>query len=156
MIDETNAREYVATAMRHRLDDIATLLNLSESEPDDLSLEEVDLNGLGFSPDVEPDGIRESADVLIAELPLCVDQTHEFHIVLGTGGPDDRIIVECDVTPPQSRPSETVAITGTRYEVRRILYRYSWDGSGEVVLHGEDYQAALDFAHWHVPELGGI
>lgn len=154
MSDETKAREYVAVAMRHRLDDIATLINLSESEPDDLDLERVDLDGLGFSPDIEPSNVRESADVLIDELPLCVDQVHEFHIVLGTGGPDDRIIIECDVIPPQSRRSEPVAITATRYEVSRITYRYTWDGMGEIELRYEDYAAAYSFACRLIPELG--
>jgi hypothetical protein len=39
------------------------------------------------------------------------------------------------------------------YEIRRILYRYSWDGSAERVLSGEDYDVAERFARQVVPEL---
>jgi hypothetical protein len=41
------------------------------------------------------------------------------------------------------------------YEIRRILYRYSWSGSAELELVGEDRRVAESFARRVVPELAG-
>lgn len=151
MIDETNAAEYIETAMRGRLDDLTILTGTADgkgegwADPDKL-----EALGVAEKHATEDDGVAaEEARERLEEYPLCVDTTTVFEIVLGTGGPDDRLLVECDsiVAPIYGDESRRL------YEIRRILYRYSWSGSAERELTGDNYEVAERFARSVVPEL---
>ena len=147
--DKTNAAEYVRTAMRGRLDDLRLLILLSEGGRElnrTQMLDVLELEGPADEGEIV-DAARERLD----ESPLSIETTTLFEIVLGTGGPDDRLIVECDAYGREEGPQEFSR--GPRYEIRRILYRYTWSGSGEVELSGEDYDTAEAFAREVVPEL---
>lgn len=136
--------------MTGRLEHIGALLSVARGEPD--SLEREVIEGLDLGAEYE-DGelqygleLAEAAEVQIHEMPLGGDVTTCFEIVFGTGGPDDRLVVECDTVPnPRlARPD---------YEIRRILYRYSWNGSAERRVIGGDREVAEELARRIVPEL---
>ena len=137
--DQTNAPAYVETSMRGTMDDIGKLTRLADGG---YSLDEtqifdiVDLEGPASEEEV-----REAAQERLDELPLCVERTVIFEIVLGIGGPDRRLLIECD----QSYDAPL--------EIRRVLYRYSWSGSAAVELTGKDRENAEAFARQVVPEL---
>jgi hypothetical protein len=137
-----DAAAEVGQAMRGRMDDITALLAIANGE-------EISEKGAEVL-DLDPDELAESADDHLTALPLAVEATTTFEIVLGTGGPDDRLLIECDrVVAGESVGGPDLF----EYEMRRALYRYSWTGSGEVVLSGDDRDAAMDFARRVVPEL---
>jgi hypothetical protein len=144
--DKTNAAEYVGTAMRGRLDDLRLLLLLSEGgrELDRTQM----LDVLDLEGPADDGEIVDAANERLVELPLCIQTTTFFEVVLGTGGPDDRLIVECNTY--DRSPS---GYSETTYEIRRIVYRYTWSGSGEVELIGEDRDTAEAIARRVVPEL---
>jgi len=147
--DETDAAAYVGVAMRGRLDHIAGLLTATWGDPEQFSNDELlalDI-GYGVPGPLTAEYVREEAESHLHALPLAVEVTTTFEVVLGTGGPDDRLLVECRA---ELDPEQTLQ---PQYEVRRILYRYSWEGSGEVELVGEDRAAAEAFARRVVPEL---
>lgn len=144
-VDETDAVAYVGRAMRGRLDDLALLTRTADSGLREGTND--DLESLGF--DLDEDDLEDQATILLDEYPLCVEATTTFEIVLGTGGPDDRLLIECETIENRCRDERDHA----DYEIRRILYRYSWSGSGERVLSGEDYDVAERFARRVVPEL---
>lgn len=145
--------------MRGRLDDLAALQKLAEVHDED-DLEEwsndellaLDI-GYGEAGPLDPDQVAEQAQERLDEWPLCVEATMQFEIVLGTGGPDDRLIVECTPCDPMEAEGRLGAPGETVYEVQRILYRYSWTGSAERVLYGDDLAAAEEYARRVVPEL---
>lgn len=56
------------------------------------------------------------------ELPLCVEATTTFEVVLGTGGPDNRLCLECDGCAADWQPDPHTP-PPTVYEVRRVLHR---------------------------------
>lgn len=149
--DPTNAYSALVHSMEERLADIRDLFEIANygmlygsASPDPERL-----SALGISPDAaEASSIMEDADVLLSEFPLCVETTTTFEIVLGTGGPDDRLLIECD---GDGRNDD--GEYGGGYTIRRVLYRYSWSGSAEVELSGEDRTTAEEFAHRVVPEL---
>lgn len=89
----------------------------------------------------DPAEVEEAATQVLSEYPLCVEATTVFEVVLGTGGPDDRLIFECSGDVEEG------------FEIDRVLYRYSWTGSAERVLSGEDREVAEEFARRTVPEL---
>lgn len=147
-VDTTDAAAYVGVAMRSRLDHVAGLLAASWGDPDQFSndeLLELDI-GYGVAGPLSAEYVREAAEEHLDALPLAVEATTTFEVVLGTGGPDDRLLVEC--APIKDSRGLPMA-----YEIRRIVYRYSWSGSGEVELVGEDRAAAETFARRVVPEL---
>lgn len=140
-MNETNAAEYVETAMRGRLEDLA-LLQRAVDRAEDLSYGDMaDLESLGAGGE----DVAVEAEEVLDEYPLCVESTVCYEIVFGTGGPDDRLVIECEA------PSDKEGWHGA--EIRRILYRYSWSGSAERVLLGEDHDVAERFARSVVPEL---
>jgi hypothetical protein len=146
-VDETDAVAYVREAMRGRLEDLRLLQRLGNGEGKDVLREGLgdEVEGLG----VELEGgepLEDQALDRLGEYPLCVEATTTFEVILGTGGPDDRILVECD-------GGRETYLGGQGYEIRRILYRYSWDGSAERELSGEDYDLAEHLARRVVPEL---
>lgn len=150
--DQTIASEYVETAMRGRLDDLAGLFEATDSpttmDPETLGALEV---GAEFEDGylVDERDTRERAQDRLDSLPLCVDTTTTFEIVLGTGGPDDRLLIECSPIPFDGEGFG--GIKG--WEIDRVLYRYSWSGSAEIELYGEDRAVAERFARQVVPEL---
>jgi hypothetical protein len=137
--DETDVTAYVGVSMRDALDDIALLVALAEGgrELDKTQM----LHVLDLEGPADESEIVEAAQERLYQLPLCVDRTVCFEIVLGTGGPDRRLVVEC----------EHNAVQG--HHIRRIVYRYSWSGSAEVELLGDDRETAEEFARRVVPEL---
>lgn len=143
MSNETDAASYVGEAMRHRLDIIGSLQQIAGGDAD--SPEQVE--ALGLDEFAAPQALYEEADDRLCEMPLAVESTRLFEVVLGTGGPDDRLIFECDLIDPALSQQDPA------YELRRVLYRYSWDGSAEVELTGEDRLVAVEFARRVVPEL---
>ena len=144
-VNETNAAEYVGTAMEGRLSDIGDLLRLCGGDID----YEVDAERAAALGIDEGDYVGDQAEELLNSYPLCVETQVSFEIVIGTGGPDDRLIVECDVD--MLEPSEFGGFGDL--SIRCILYRYSWDGSAERVLSGENHEIAEEFARRIVPEL---
>lgn len=131
--------------MRDRMQSIAALIRLREAhnaadDADAALLEELGVEFEGGDP------LEDQAERLLDEFPLSVEATKLFEIVLGTGGPDDRLIVEC-------REGEHNGVNQPSYEIRRILYRYSWSGSAERELTGEDRETAEALARRVVPEL---
>ena len=125
--------------MRGRLDDLAMLYAAWDGEASATELATLDLS----SDEAEA---QEEAGECLDALPLAVEAVTTYEIVLGTGGPDDRLLVECDgYTDARAE--------GRGHEIRRILYRYSWSGSAEVELVGEDREVAERFARQVVPEL---
>jgi hypothetical protein len=141
---------YVGEAMRGRLEDLRLLQRLGDGAGKDLLREGCgdQVEGLG----VELEGgepLEDQANALLDEYLLCVEATTTFEIVLGIGGPDDRLLVECETVENRMREGRDHAA----YEIHRILYRYSWSGSGERILNGEDYAVAERFARLVVAEL---
>ncbi len=104
--------------------------------------------GIGYAQPgaLELQQIVDEARERLRELPLVVEQRTQFEVVLGTGGPDDRLIFECHHDGLGAHLSEG-------YEIERVLYRYSWTGTAEVELEGEDREIAEAFAREVVPEL---
>ena len=147
---KTNPVEYVGVSLRDRLEHLAPLLAIARGEADTLDQEIVE--GLDLGAEYEDhelqngDELVEAAEQRIWETPLCVETTTTFEIVLGTGGPDDRFLIECvgDRDAYAPRPP---------YEVRMIHYRYSWEGSAERRLHGADEEVAEELARRLIPEL---
>jgi len=148
MSDETNAAEYVSTAMRGRLDDLAALHSVIDGEAD--QVDEATMIGLDIGAEYDDHELRtepygDQAQDALDTYALCTESTVLYEVVFGTGGPDDRLIVECDCDD-EGRPAG----------IRRILYRYSWSGSAERVLSGEDFDTAERYARSVLPALEAI
>jgi hypothetical protein len=145
MVDETDAVAYVEEPMRNRLGTIATLQRIADGEGHELSPADVAAElGLLNRRVVAHASAHELADDArqqLDELPLAVESRTTYSIVLGTGGPDDRLEVEVE------------GERGGR-EVRGVLYRYSWTtNSATRRLVGDDLDLASEFARRVVPDL---
>jgi DNA processing protein len=152
--DETDASEYVDIAMQERLKTLKTLHMVIENEGRNVAEPDIVAAELGIDPnDLDGDGrdLVEVAETALYEQPLYVETTTIYEIVFGTGGPDDRLIVECNVIPPDPGGVHGSHVATNKF--RRIVYRYSWSGSAEVELIGEDRDTAEAFARQVVPEL---
>jgi len=148
--DPTCASDAVGEAMRSRLDRLAVLVKIGNGE--DSSRAEREAVDLAAAGEDDADGgwdVQQEAQDRLHEFPLAVETMTTFEIVLGTGGPDDRILIECRTEKDRAQDGDTL----TTYEIRRVLYRYSWSGSAEVELVGEDREVAEAFAREVVPEL---
>lgn len=158
--DETDAAAYVEAAMRGRLDTLRDLLRIASGDPQALDPEygfnndEILRLGLAYGiPGPIPDSqLEEEADTALNEMPLAVETTTLFEIVLGTGRPDDRLIVECDRTQiltssSGGHPKSLALPDDWEYEIRRILYRYSpsslEEGRRWLCERGEREQAEM-------------
>lgn len=151
-VDETDAVAYVGEAMKGRLETLRVLQAAIDDEGCNIAEPDAVAAELGIDPaDVDGDrsDLVQVAETALYEFPLCVEATTTFEIVLGTGGPDDRLLIECD----GGREESEIGAAPSGYEIRRILYRYSWSGSAERVLSGTDYDVAERFARQVVPEL---
>jgi hypothetical protein len=143
-------RAEAETAMHARLDAIRDLVKLAAGDEghevtDDRAGE------LGLDPDGDgPAMFREDAEERLREYLLSIETTTTFEVVLGTGGPDDRLIFECSVCGrAEQRPGEGSC---TLYEIDQVLY-YSRIVSAERVLSGDDLAVAEAFGRRVVPEL---
>lgn len=148
--DETDACAYVETSARDLIGELRTLELLTQGGrtlDETQMLDCVDLEG----PAGE-DEIVEAAEDRLFSLPLAVEATTTFEVVLGCGGPDRRLCFECRGEPADWQPDPHTP-PPTIYEVRRVLYRYSWDRSAEIELSGEDREVAEAFGRRVVPEL---
>lgn len=141
-----DAKAEIAESMRSRLHDLTILVGTANgfgegwADPDKLKA-----LGVEECHATEDDGrAAEEAEERLLEYPLCVEATTTFEIVL-RGGPDSRLVVECE-HHPESGPEYG-------YTIRRVLYRYSWTGSAEIELTGENLRVAEEFARRVVPEL---
>jgi hypothetical protein len=149
-IDQTDAKAYVGIEAASRIEDIGDLIALGEDGlqvGDELGAERLEALGLDIET-FDADDVVEAID----QYPLCVEASTMFEIVLGIGGPDSRLVIECDRV---EMDSEYVRRHGGHfaYEIRRVLFRYSWEGSAEIVLGGEDRETAETLARRVVPEL---
>lgn len=146
-----DAHAEVDEAARSRLDDLGDLLAVAQGRAlREERLAELDLAQAGEADADEGWSIAQEAEDRLSEFPLAVESTRVFEVVLGTGGPDDRLLIECDMDEYDIGGGHR---SDPQYEVRRVLYRYSWTGSAERELTGKDREVALEFARRVVPEL---
>jgi hypothetical protein len=153
---ETVPALYVEESAEHLTTELADLLKLANL-PDDEALDEWSNDellardiGYGEAGPLSLDTVREQADERLTELPLCVEAATTFEIVLGTGGPDRRLLIDCE--PGYEREHEDPR-SRTTYEIKGVRFRYSWGNSVEIPLTGEAKEAAEAFAARVVPEL---
>jgi hypothetical protein len=150
-----DARAEIDGNLRGRLDELHNLQRLANPgvDLDEWSNDELLALDIGYGQPgpLEREEIQEQAEDRLDEYPLSVETTTVFEVVLGTGGPDDRLIFECSTYPRagQAEGDRPYVI----YEIDRVLYRYSWTGSAERVLSGEDRETAEELARRVVPEL---
>lgn len=147
--DQTDAAAYVEEAMRGRLDDLRVLTRAAEGHGRDYSNEALEAAGLEF----DTLDMAEDATERLYEYHLAVETTATFEVVLGCGGPDGRLCFEGDVVDSRVLDRGENVVQSVGYEVRRVVYRYSWSGSAERELRGEDREAAEALARYVVPEL---
>lgn len=148
-VDETNARAYVERSARGVIGDLRLLQQVADGDYDGGSGEM--LESLGLEIDDGCVEVHEAIDTLYA-MPLAVEATTTFEVILGIGGPDRPLCFECDGGPADWQPDPHTP-PPTVYEVRRVYFRYSWEGSAELELTGEDREIAEAFGRRVVPEL---
>lgn len=136
--------------MRSRLDELHNLqrlanpgVDLDEWSNDELLALDI---GYGVAGPLSREYIQEAAEERLNAYPLAVEAETVFEVVIGTGGPDDRLVFECSEI-------DRNGVNEPAYEINRVLYRYSWTGSAERVLSGEDRETAEGLARRVVPEL---
>lgn len=143
-----DAHGEIEQEMRSRLDGLAVLIGTAEGKGEGWA-DPDQLEALGVMDKHATEGdAQEEAEERLREYPLAVETTMTFEVVIGTGGPDDRLLFECsgvDAGPHDGG--------GDRWEINRVLYRYSWSGSAERELTGEDRKTAEELARRVVPEL---
>ena len=147
-VDQTDVRAYVGTSARDCVADLRDLTVLAEYEHGEEARQDIGAERIpiwGWTP-------RRSIATTIDELTLAVEATTTFEVLLNVGGPDRRLCLECDGSPAGWQPDPHTP-PPTVYEVRRVYYRYSWSGSAEVELVGEDREVAETFARRVVPAL---
>lgn len=150
-----DAAAEVEQQLRDRLDDLILLTGLARGEGiDEISNDQMLGLGIAYGQPgpIEAPQIEEEAAERLDEYPLAVERTVSLEVVLGTGGPDDRLIFECDVVDPAAVAGDGSTAYGP-LEISRVLYRYSWTGSAERVLSGQDRAAAEELGRRVVPEL---
>lgn len=154
--DPTDPADAAAPGMRGRLDDLQALFLVIDGDAD--QADEQTLTGLEIGAEYDDHELTteptaDDAEQALYGMPLEVSRTTTFEIVFGTGGPDDRLLIECDSVSNASGLGYGERVT---YEIRRILYRFSWAGkSADVVIPSgsEDYSTAERYALQVVPEL---
>ncbi|HTT94595.1 MAG TPA: hypothetical protein VMF55_07975 [Solirubrobacterales bacterium] len=116
---ETSARDCIA--------DLRDLTALGEYEHAEEARQDIGagrIADLGLDPEAFD---RYNAEEAIDELPLAVERTTTFEVILGVGGPDRRLCLECDHvggegdsgTTAKCRPTRCgVSPTATRGPVR--------------------------------------
>jgi hypothetical protein len=147
---EEDARAYVEASARDLIGELRTLELLTQGGR---TLDKTQmLDCIDIEGPAGEDEIVEAAEDRMFSLPLAVEATTTFEVVLGCGGPDRRLCFECDVDSRVIERGENV-LQSVGYEIRRVLYRYSWDRSAEIELDGEDREVAEAFGRRVVPEL---
>jgi hypothetical protein len=145
--DPTDAPAYGPTSAGQMTSELRILLAIADHRnpgfPDE-RLEEVGFVLEGGDP------LEDQASSLIDELPLSIEATTTFEIVLGVGGPDRRLCLEC-----RTYDRSPQGYSETAYDIRRVYYRYSWSDASEVELKGGDRELSEEFARRVVPELEG-
>lgn len=150
--DQTDAAAYVGIEAASRIADIRALVEIGQSGRG--SRRDDELESLGVSFDEVGCADVDDAWDRLHEMPLCVEATTTFEIVLGVGGPDSRLLIECSRVAGEGIEGDRLTASGDfDYEIRRVLFRYSWEGTGEIELTGEDREVAESFARRVVPEL---
>ena len=152
--DETDARAYVATSARDLIGDLHSLVRIAEWEDDVTTAEIAEALEVGHEEAGEMgEDARFEADDRLIEMPLAVEATTTFEVVLGCGGPDRRLCFECHGSPSRVQP-DPYTPPPIVFEIRRVLYCYSWDRAAEIELTGKDREVAEVFGRRVVPELG--
>lgn len=151
--DATDAAAYLGEAKRGRLDDLDALRQVIDGDAD--LVDERVLLGLGIGAEYDDHELQrepspDDAECALDTYALAVESALVFEVVLGTGGPDDRLVFECSLIRG-NRP-DTAGAAG-EVAIRRVLYRYTWAGSAEVELVGEDRRIAEEYGRRVVPEL---
>lgn len=113
---------------------------LTEGSTRDVSNEESEAVGLEF------DGrdMAEDAAERLYEYPLRVEATTTFEVVLGAGGPGDRLCLECDGCPADWQPdlhTPPPTVYGPLRPLPLLLV-----GRAGLRLRGEDREVAEAFA----------
>jgi hypothetical protein len=152
-IDATDAAAYIGEAKRGRLNDLDALRQVIDGEGD--LVDEAVMLGLGIGAEYDDHELQQEpsaddAECVLDTYALAVESALVVEVVLGTGGPDDRLVFECSLIRG-SRP-DTAGAAG-EVAIRRVLYRYTWAGSAEVELVGEDRRIAEEYGRRVVPEL---
>lgn len=154
--DETVPALYVEKSAEHLTTELAALTKLAdlidEDALDEWSNDELLAHDIGYGVPgpLTVDQVREEAEERLDALPLAIERATTFEIVLGVGGPDRRLLIDCEAgyerehEDPRSR---------TTYEIKGVRFRYSWGYSVEIPLTGEAREAAERFASRVVPEL---
>jgi hypothetical protein len=143
---ETDVAAYAPVSAEDALSGIRVLVAVAGHETPGFADDR--LEDLGFVLE-GGDPLEDQANWLIDEMPLAIAATTTFEVVLGTGGPDRRLCFECS-----GGGHGPMAYAGdVSFEVRRVYYRYSWWGSAEVELTGEDRETAEAFGRRVVAEL---
>lgn len=151
-----DAHGEVDAEMRSRLDELHNLLRLANPgvDLDEWSNDELLAMDIGYGVPgaLSREYIQEAAEERLDAYPLAVERTVSLEVVLGTGGPDTRLIFECDLAIEEPGPYDPQGARDV-LDIRRVLFRYSWTGSAEVELRGEDREIAEEFGRRVVPEL---
>lgn len=152
-----DAAAEVEANKRSRIDDLYLLLGTAEGKGEGWA-DPAALEALGVEDKhaTEGDDAEDEAAERLDEYALCVESTRTFEIVIGTGGPDDRFLIECTEISEESTGSGSLSVTAyepARYEIDRVLYRYSWTGSAERILSGDDRETVEAYARRVVPAL---
>lgn len=152
--DETDARAYVGTSARDLIGDLRSLVRIADWDNDVTTAEIAEALEVGHEEAGNMgEDARLEADERLIEMPLAVEVTTTFEVVLGCGGPDRRLCFECHGSPSRVQPDPHTP-PPIEYDIRRVLFSYSWDGSAEIELIGEDREVAEEFGRRVVPELG--
>lgn len=112
---------------------------------------DVGLRSLGVQgPDAE--GAAVEAEQRLDELAVKIDATTTFEVLLAGAQEDRRLCFECQGSPgpvqpdPHNRPP-------TEYEIRRVFFRWSCEGSTDLGLSPQETEVAERFGRLVVPEL---
>jgi len=152
-IDATDAAGFIGEAKRGRLDDLDALRQVIDGDAD--LVDEAVMLGLGIGAEYDDHELQreptaDDAECALDTYALAVESALVFEVVLGTGGPDDRLVFECSLIRGSRLDTSGAAGAVT---IRRVLYRYTWAGSAEVELTGEDRRIAEEYGRRVVPEL---
>jgi hypothetical protein len=145
--DPTDARSSGPLSARHLIADLRVLLGVAGCRNPGFARERLEEVGLVLEGG---DPLEDQACALIDELPLSIEARTTFEIILGVGAPGRRLCLEC-----RSYDRSPEGYSEIAHDIRRVYYRYSWSGTAEVELAGEDRELAEEFAGRVVPELEG-
>lgn len=139
-------------AARDLIEDLALLVDLAGDLQVITHPDRIAAVGVETMPTADRELAREEAEERMARMAEGVMATTTFEVALAGACPGRALCFECDRVEMNAPYVEQ---TGERftYEIRRVLYRRSWDGSAETELSGEDREVAEAFGRRVVVEL---